>query len=127
MHNNAALTRVLLLVVPIASFAAFALTGLYIALSVLVAGIIVLVACRRSLPDALIGTWLGPWWVWSLVGLATSGSGFIVTNIPVPGPGELRWLLFTLLFFAGALIMGASIVRAFALLMRRPPTPTLKE
>ena len=127
MHSHAALTRTLLLVVPIAVFAALALAGLYMALSVLVAGIIVLVALRRSLPDALIGSRRGRWWVWTLVGLVMVGSSLIISTLSRDELGELGWLLFSLLFFAGALTVAASIVRAFALLMGRPPTPTFKE
>ena len=127
MHSHAALTRTLLLVVPIAVFAALALAGLYMALSVLVAGIIVLVALRRSLPDALIGSRRGRWWDWTLVGLVMVGSSLIISTLSRDELGELGWLLFSLLFFAGALTVAVSIVRAFALLMGRPSTPSFKE
>lgn len=62
MHNNAALTRTLLVAIPIA------VAGLYfaglgpVALLVLVPGILALIARRRSLPDALVGPWSGRWW-----------------------------------------------------------------
>ena len=124
MHNHVALTRTLLVVVAIAVYLAFALAGSYMALLVLFVGIAILAARRRSLPDALLRPRRGHWWVWSLAGLATSGSGFLITNLPVPGPGELRWLLFTLLFFAGVLIVAASIVQALVWISRRPSTPS---
>jgi hypothetical protein len=130
MHDNVALTRTLLLAVPIAVFAAVGIgVGLYASLMVLVVGITVLVARRRSLPDALVGPRGGRWWVWTLVGLATVGSSIILSMLAgqgLFGPGELGWLLFSLLFFVGALIVGASIVRALALLMGRPPTPSAR-
>lgn len=124
MHNNAALTRALLLAVPIAAFAVVALElGFYVALAVLVAGIIVLVARRRSLPEALIGPRRGLWWVWPLIGLVMVGFKVIIYLLSLNELGELGWLLFTMLFWAGALIVGASIVRALALVVMRPSTP----
>jgi hypothetical protein len=124
MHNNAALTRALLLAVPIAVFAAGALAGLYMALAILVAGIIVLVARRRSLPEALIGSRPGRWWVWTLVGLGMVGSSSIA-GVLSGEFDELRWILFSLLFFAGALIVGASIVSALAWRLGRPSAPSV--
>jgi hypothetical protein len=127
MRNNAALTRLLLLAVPIAAFAVVALElGFYVALAVLVAGIIVLVARRRSLREALIGSRRGRWWVWPLVGLVMVGFKVIIYILSLDELGELGWLLFTLLFWAGALIVGASIVRALPLVFfMRPSTPSV--
>jgi hypothetical protein len=124
MHNNAALTRTLLVAFPIAFFVALGLGGLYVALAILAAGIIVLVARRRSLPNALIGSGRGRWWVWTLAGLVMVGSSFIAGML-FGEFSELSWLLFSVLFFAGALVVGASIVRALALFFTRPSTPSV--
>ena len=126
MHNSAALTRALLVVVPVAVFMAFALAGSLVALPVLIVGIVILAARRRSLPDALFGPRRGRWWVWSLVGLATIGSGFIVTVLPIPFPGDVQWGLFGLFFVAGAIITGASIIQALILSGRQPSSPSVR-
>ncbi len=129
MHNPAILTRVLLFAFPIAAFAAvgIGLGGLYLVLAILVAGIITLVARRRSLPDALIGSRRGRWWVWSLVGLVMVGSSMIAATLSGEEEGsEWGWLLWALFFFGGAIIVAASIVRALALkLLGRPSTPSV--
>ncbi len=123
MHNNAVLTRTLLVTIPIA------VAGLYfaglgpVALLLLVPGIIVLIARRRSLPNALVGPGGGRWWVWSLVGLVMVGSSVIAGFISGECD-ELSWILFSLLFFAGALIVAASIVRVLAWKLGRPSTPS---
>jgi hypothetical protein len=123
--NSAALTRTLLVAVPIAAFAVVALElGVYVALAVTAAGIIVLVARRRSLPDALVGDRRGRWWVWTLVGLVMVGPGPVGTALSRQ-LGELGWIRFSLLFLAGSLIVGVSIVRALALLFTRPSTPAV--
>jgi hypothetical protein len=116
MHNNVGLTRMLLIAVPVAVFAALALGGLYVALLLFVAGLVVLVARRRSLPDVLIGPRHDRWWVWPMVGLVMVGSSLIAGALSGEFD-ELSWLLYSLLFFAGALIVGASIVRALASLV----------
>ena len=123
MHNNVGLTRMLLIAVPVAVFAALALGGFYVALLLFVAGLVVLVARRRSLPDALIGPRHDRWWVWPMVGLVMVGSSFVAGKLSGEFD-ELSWLLFSLLFFAGALIVGASIVRALALLFFARPSGT---
>ena len=125
MHNNVALTRALLVAIPIAAYAAFLFAGLG-SLLVLVAGIIVLVARRRSLPDALVGSRRGRWWVWTLIGLGMVGSSGIGATLSGDELGKLGWLLFSLLLVAGALIVGASIVRALALVLNRPSTPSVR-
>ncbi|MBI4202737.1 MAG: hypothetical protein HY532_06485 [Chloroflexi bacterium] len=119
MHSNVALTRALLIAVPIAVFAAMGLAGLYAGLSVLVAGIIVLVVRRRSLPDVLIGPRRGPLWVWPLVGVVMVVSSGITPMLARDEGGELAWMLWSLFFFGGTLIVGASIVRALALAFAR--------
>ena len=125
MHNNVALTRALLVAIPIAAYAAFLFAGLG-SLLVLVAGIIVLVARRRSLPDALVGPRRGRWWVvWTLVGLVMVGSSGIGATLSGDELGKLGWLLFSLLLVAGALIVGASIIRALALVFARRSTPSV--
>ena len=127
MNNQAALfTRTLLVIIPIAVYAGFAFGGGVGAFPILVAGIIVLVARRRSLPDALVGDRRGRWWVWTLIGLGMAGASMIVATLAGEEGGELGWVLFSLLFVAGVVIVGASIVRAFALLMGRQSTPPFK-
>ncbi|MSQ40359.1 MAG: hypothetical protein EXR55_01585 [Dehalococcoidia bacterium] len=82
IRNQAALTRTLLLAVAIAVFAAVGIgLGLYVSLAILVAGIMVLIARRRSLSDALIGDRRGRWWVWTLVGLVMVGSSMILSML----------------------------------------------
>lgn len=63
MNNQAALTRALLVAIPVAVFAAIGIGLPLVGLAVLVIGIAVLVARRRSLPDALMGDRRGRWWV----------------------------------------------------------------
>ena len=124
MHNNAALTRTLLFVIPIAAFAAYGFAGLYVGLSVVVASIIVLVLRRRSLSEAIVGSRRGRWWTWTLAGVVMIGSSVIAAVLSGEFD-ELRWILFSLLFFGGVLIVGASIVRAIALRIARPSTPAV--
>ena len=116
MNSDAALTRSLLFAAPIAGFAAMALGGMYVGLAVLAAGLCVLVVRRRSLPEALIGSRHGRWWVWTLVGLFMLGSSLIAGKLSGEFD-ELSWLLFSALFFAGVLMVGASIVRALAMFL----------
>jgi hypothetical protein len=127
MHNPAILTRALLFAFPIAAFAAVGIgLGLYVALVILVAGIITLVARRRSLPDALIGSQRGRWWVWTLAGLVMVGSSVIAAMLSGEDEGsELGWMLWSLFLFGGAIIVAASIVRALALKLVRPSTPSV--
>jgi hypothetical protein len=128
VRNNVALTRALLVAFPIAFFAALGLGMPYVALPVLVAGMIVVVARRRSLPDALVGDRRGRWWVWTLVGLVMVGSGFILGLFygeEWGGLFELGWMHVILLFFIGSFIVGASIVRALALFFTRPSSPSV--
>ena len=128
MHNNVALTRTLLVAFPLAFFAALALGAPYMALPVLVAGMLVLVARRGSLRDALVGSRGGRWWVWTLIGLAIVGSSSILGLFygeEWGGLFELGWMHVIMLFFMGAFIVGASLVRALALLFTRPSTPTV--
>ncbi len=131
MNNSVALTRILLIALPIAAFGALGIgLGAYAGLAVLVVGIILLVARRRSLPKALVGSGRGRWWIWTLAGLAMVGTSIGLAtlggdeNLPGDENGELSWLLWALLFFSGALIVAASVVRGLALLMARRSTST---
>ena len=127
MKDNVAITRTLLFAVPIGAAAAYMTVGVYASLVVLVAGIALLVVRRSSLPNALIGAGRGHWWAWTLVGLGLIGASIgmaALSNDDGDELGESGWMLFSLLFFSGALIVGASVVRALALMMRRPPTPS---
>lgn len=116
MNSNIALTRSVLFALPIVVFAAMALAGMYAGLAVVAAGAFVLVVRRRSLPEALIGSPRLPWVAWAVAGLVMSGSSMLVATFAGEKLGELGWLVWALLFFGGALLIGASIVRALALL-----------
>ncbi|GEM_PF-2018081 len=126
MFSQTGMTRALLIAFPIGAFAAMGMLGTYAGLAVLVVGIIVLSARRRTLPNALIGTGHGRWWVWTLAGLAIVGTSMALATLSSDesgDTGELGWLLWSLLFFAGALIVAVSVVRAIALAIARRSTP----
>ncbi|MBM3939366.1 MAG: hypothetical protein FJ318_00450 [SAR202 cluster bacterium] len=118
--NDAALTRLLVFAVPTA-VAVLYMVGLGLAgLAVLIAGIAALVARRRSLPTAFVGSRPGRWWAWSLAGAAMVAAS--VTAGMLSGEFDAtRWLLFSVLFVVGALTVSVSVVRALAWKLGRPP------
>jgi hypothetical protein len=127
MQNQAAITRTLMFVFPIAGFAAMGTLGMYLGFAVLAVGVLVLVVRRRTLPDALVGSGRGRWWAWTLAGMALVGLSFvfgkIFSDIGGDFANETAWLLWFLLFFSGALVIAVSLVRGLAILLRRPSTP----
>ncbi len=121
-----AITRTLLFAFPIAFIAAFIFADGTLGLLVLLAGVIMLAARRRSLPDVMVGSRLGRWWTWTLAGTVMIGSSLIVIAIRGEEGGELsRFFLFELPFLAGVLLVAASAIRALALMMERLSRPTV--
>ena len=120
MNNHPVLTRLLLVAVPTAAFAGLFIVGPAIGLSVLALGIAAVALRWRSLAAALRGPGRREWWITPLVGLALIGAAVGVTQLP--GPGDVRWGLASLLFLLGALIAVGSVLRSLFALARRPPT-----
>ena len=127
MKNQVAVTRLLLFAFPIAFVATYVADfagGFPLSLLVLVVGAGVLVVRRRSLPDAIFGSRRGKWWLWTLGGLAMIGTAIGLSLLSAgddsEDTSELGWMLFSLLFMAGTLIVVASIIGGLAHLLRRP-------
>ncbi len=123
MSTPVNITRTLLIAIPIAFIAAYAFAGGIPALLVLIAGTIVLVARRRSLPDAITGSRRGRWWLWTLAG-AVMIAGSAIAGARSGEFDAVRWMIFSGVFVAGALVVAASVLRAIALGLRRPRIPS---
>ena len=110
MNNHPALTRLLLVAMPTAIFGALIVgfIGPEFALAALALGVAVLVARSRSMGAALRGPWLGPWWAAPLMGLVLIGAAFALTALP--GPGDLRWGMATLLGLVGMVTVVGSLL-----------------
>jgi len=108
MNNHPAITRALLVAVPVATVAGLFVIGPALALFALALGIAVLATRWRSLGAALGEPRRGRWWVAPLLGLALVAAGVGITQLP--GPGDLRWGLATLLGLIGMVTAVGSVL-----------------
>ena len=121
MNNHPALTRLLLVAVPTATLGVLFLVGPALGLAALALGIALLALRWRSLASALRGRGRREWWTAPLVGLALIGAAVGITALP--GPGDLRWGLASLLFVIGALVALGSVLHSLVAIVSRPPVP----
>ena len=121
MNNHPALTRLLLVAIPTATLAGLFVVGPALGLAALALGIVLLALRWRSLATALRSPGRREWWITPLVGLALIGAAVGITALP--GPGDLRWGLASLLFVIGALVALGSVLRSLVAIVSRPPTP----
>jgi len=110
MNNHPALTRLLLVAGPAVTFGVLFVfdIGAALTLAALALGGAILLVRSRSLTAAFRGPLHGPWWAAPLMGLGLIGVGLVLTALP--GPGELRWALATLLGLVGMVIVVASLL-----------------
>ena len=121
MNNHPALTRLLLVAVPTATLTGLFVVGPALGLAASALGIVLLALRWRTLATALRGPGRSQWWIGPLVGLALIGAAVGITALP--GPGDLRWGLASLLFVIGALIALGSVLRSLVAIVSRPPAP----
>ena len=90
MNNHPALTRLLLVAVPVATVAGLWTIGPPLALFALALGIALLAGRWRSLGPALFGP--RRWWVAPILGLALMAMGVGIIALPI-GSESVRWAL----------------------------------
>ena len=121
MSDHPGRTRILLVAVPVAAIAVLSLLGTPPGALVAIVGVTIVVARRRSVATALAQPRANRWWIAPVVGLGLIG---LAVGLPqlLPGPGDVKWGLSSLVFVAGAVTVIASLVRTLALAVRRPAT-----
>ena len=122
MNNHAILGRMLLIGVPVAALAGMALFDSVIGIVVLVVGLVLVVLGWRAVSASVYGSTLKRWWFKPLLGVALFGVGIVFTLLP--GPGELWWILATLVGTIGMVTVLVSVALSLFAWSRRPAAPS---
>ena len=123
MNNHPALTRAILVAVPVGALASLFFIGVAAGLFALALGMAVLAAHWGSLGAALGEPRRRRWWVAPLLGLALVAAGVGVTQLPA-GSEDVRWGLGSLMGFSGVLTALWSVLLSVISIVRRPPAPS---
>jgi hypothetical protein len=117
LNNHPVLTRALLVAIPAAILGGASFVGAGAAIPASALGLALLALRWRSVGEALRAPVGRSWWLVPALGAVLVVLGFGV--IAMPGPGDLRWGLATLLGLVGILIATGSLLRSAFLLVRR--------